>query len=113
VKRFTVRDANEGFTCGHCGAQVSPLANGSVRNHCPECLWSLHLDVNPGDRASGCGGELEPVAVDHHPKKGWIVVHRCRSCGAERRNKAAVDDPVHPDDYGVLVALAARGPVPG
>ena len=108
MKRFTVRDANEGFTCAQCGATVRPLANGSVRNHCPVCLWSLHVDVNPGDRASDCGGPLEPVAVDHHPKKGWVIVHRCSDCGAERRNKAALDDPEQPDDYEVLVALSVR-----
>lgn len=110
MKRFTVRDTNEGFLCVHCGAEVRPLGNGSVRNHCPVCLWSLHVDENPGDRASDCGGPLEPVGVDHHPKKGWVIVHRCHACGAERRNKAALDDPEQPDDYDVLVALSAAEP---
>ena len=33
------------------------------RNHCPNCLTSLHLDNEPGDRAADCGGQMEPVAV--------------------------------------------------
>jgi hypothetical protein len=105
VKRFTVRGTNEGFRCRRCGAEVRPLANGSVRNHCPVCLWSLHVDVDPGDRASDCGGALEPVAAEHDAKKGWIVVHRCLGCGAERRNRAALDDPEQPDDLGALIRL--------
>jgi DNA-directed RNA polymerase subunit RPC12/RpoP len=105
VKRFTVRGTNEGFRCRQCGAAVGPLANGSVRNHCPACLWSLHVDVDPGDRASDCGGPLEPVGAEHDAKKGWIVVHRCVRCGAERRNRAALDDPEQPDDYDALIRL--------
>ena len=106
MKRFTVQGTNQGFACVQCGADVPPLANGSVRNHCPACLHSLHVDVNPGDRAADCGGVLEPVAVEHSGKKGWIVVHRCRACGAERRNKAALDDPEAPDDFDVIVELS-------
>ena len=106
MKRFTVRGTNQGFTCAHCGREVAPLRSGTVRNHCPFCLWSVHVDVDPGDRASDCGGPLEPIAVEHSAKKGWIVVHRCTVCGATRRNKAALDDPDQPDDYGRLVALS-------
>ncbi len=105
VKRFTVRGTNVGFVCVHCGCEVLPLANGSVRNHCPACLWSLHVDVDPGDRASDCGGDLEPVGAEHAPKKGWVIVSRCRTCGAERRNRAALDDPRQPDDLDRIIDL--------
>lgn len=108
MKRFTVRGTNEGFVCAHCGERVAPLVGGSVRNHCPACLWSLHVDVNPGDRASDCGGELEPVAVEASGKKGWVIVHRCVRCGDLRRNRAALDDPGQPDDYDRIVALTLR-----
>ena len=47
-KRFTKND--NGFICAHCGKEVEPLGYTS-RNHCPFCLWSLHVDINPGDRA--------------------------------------------------------------
>ncbi|MDR9390911.1 MAG: RNHCP domain-containing protein [Trueperaceae bacterium] len=105
MKRFTVRGTNQGFVCLHCGADVAPLAGGSVRNHCPACLWSLHVDVDPGDRASDCGGPLAPVGAESVGGKGWRIVHRCTVCGAERRNKAALDDPTQPDDYDALIRL--------
>lgn len=106
TRRFLAQGKNTGFTCLHCGLEVPPLANGSYRNHCPYCLYSRHLDVNPGDRASDCGGVLEPVGVDYSAKKGWIILSRCRRCGEVRRNKAALDDPLLPDDYEVLIALS-------
>lgn len=112
VKRFTGRGANQPFTCVECGATVPPLQGGGYRNHCPYCLHSLHVDVNPGDRANPCRGVLEPVAVEHNAKKGWVVVHRCRSCGALVRNRAALDDAERPDDFDVIVALASGGLAP-
>lgn len=107
MRRFLAIGSNQGFTCDSCGAHVAPLANGSYRNHCPHCLHSRHVDVNPGDRANPCGGLLEPVAVEHSGKKGWLIVHRCQRCGEVRRNRAALDDPAMPDDFDALVALAA------
>ena len=104
-----MQGTNEGFTCLHCGTVVPPLQNGSVRNHCPACLWSVHVDNLPGDRAATCLGPLEPVGVEHSGKKGWVVVHRCTRCGAVRRNKAALDDPVAPDDFEVIVRLSKPG----
>lgn len=105
VKRFVGQGANQSFACVECGAEVPALASGGYRNHCPRCLHSLHVDVNPGDRASDCGGVLEPVAVESSGKKGWVIVHRCRSCGAVRRNRAAIDDPLAPDDFDAIIAL--------
>ena len=110
VKRFIGRGANQPFDCVVCGAPVPPLAAGGYRNHCPSCLHSLHVDVNPGDRASDCGGVLEPVGVESSGKKGWVIVHRCRACGEVRRNRAALDDPDVPDDYDVILALSAGRP---
>lgn len=84
---------------------MPPLHNGSIRNHCPQCLYSLHIDVFPGDRANTCLGPLEPVAVEQHGKKGWIIVHRCQVCGVQVRNKAALDDPT-PDNYDLIIELS-------
>ena len=52
-KRFTKNDS--GFVCRNCGAEVPPLSYSS-RDHCRVCLCSLHVDIDPGDRANGCGG---------------------------------------------------------
>lgn len=109
MKRFTVRGTNEGFTCAHCGAAVAPLVNGSIRNHCPVCLWSLHVDVFPGDRSADCHGPMRPVRVESSGRKGWIVVHRCTVCGEERRNRSALDDAGQPDAYAEIVRLSVEG----
>ena len=70
-KTHACRDA---FTCKVCGRLCTPENAGSQhRNHCPNCLSSLHVDVEPGD------GE-------------WAVIHRCRRCGALHSNRTAADD---------------------
>ena len=81
------------FTCRVCGRVVLPAGAGSAhRNHCPNCLTSLHLDVEPGDRAADCGGVMEPVAVWVRGRGEWAVIHRCRRCGALSSNRVAADD---------------------
>ena len=83
----------EPFECGHCKESVKPLEDGSYRNHCPKCLWSKHVDdKGPGDRASTCKSMMKPDRIDHHKKKGWMIVHLCEACGKEIPNMAACDD---------------------
>ena len=99
-KRFTKNDS--GFICANCGFEVPPLKYTS-RNHCPKCLASLHLDENPGDRAAECGGIMDAVAAEPDPKKGFIIIHKCRKCGKVGKNKAASDD-----DRAKLIKLTAE-----
>lgn len=106
-KRFVKNDC--GFVCAHCGQAVEPLGYTS-RNHCPFCLWSLHVDLNPGDRANPCGGLMEPVRVEPDPRKGYVIVHRCLRCGAIRRNRAAHEAKVQPDNLRLLIRLTAGLP---
>lgn len=87
TSRFTKNDA--GFVCANCGFEVLPLEVTS-RNHCPKCLCSLHVDVFPGDRAADCGGILSPISCEPDPKKGYVIIHKCRKCGEIRKNKAAL-----------------------
>ena len=63
-KRFTKND--DTFICKNCGLEVKPLGYSS-RNHCPRCLCSLHVDINPGDRANPCKGLLRPIKVEPDP----------------------------------------------
>lgn len=105
VKRFTKNDG--GFVCAHCGREVLPLGVSS-RNHCPFCLWSLHVDINPGDRANPCRGQMEPVGAVTDPRKGYIILHRCTKCGEIHRNKAAHGAKIQPDDLSLLIALTTR-----
>jgi DNA-directed RNA polymerase subunit RPC12/RpoP len=83
----------ERFTCEHCGKVIEPLKKGSYRNHCPACLYSKHVDdKGPGDRASKCGGLMEPEGLDYRGSKGWMILHRCIKCKKEIPNIAAPDD---------------------
>lgn len=83
---------DEGFTCASCGAEVPP-GGARVRDHCPRCLRSLHLDVVPGDRAAGCGGIMDPVSIEITGGEARLSL-RCRRCGARARVRAHEgDDP--------------------
>ena len=84
---------NESFTCKVCGRLVVPAGAGSDhRNHCPNCLSSLHVDIEPGDRASDCGGHMEPAAVWVRKNGEWAIIHRCRIGGGFSSNRIAADD---------------------
>ena len=60
-------------------------------NHCSACLSSLHVDVDPGDRAEDCGGVMRPVSVEV-VRGAYVIVHGCERCGAVRRCKAGPRD---------------------
>jgi DNA-directed RNA polymerase subunit RPC12/RpoP len=82
------KDENTSFICVNCGAKVAPLKR-SYRNHCPNCLYSLHIDVTLGDRKCTCRGLMEPNRVVYSTKKGWQLIHVCAKCGARRLNRVA------------------------
>ena len=86
AKKF--QRTREDFTCERCGF---PVTGSGYTNHCPECLWSKHVDVNPGDRKGKCQGLMEPVGVELKVGE-YIIFHRCTACGFEKRNKAAAED---------------------
>jgi hypothetical protein len=94
----------DSFRCRHCRLDVSISAPGTRhRNHCPSCLWSRHLDELPGDRAAGCAGAMEPIAVAVRDDGEWALVHRCEACSAVRLNRIAGDDNAYS-----LLQLARR-----
>ena len=84
---------------------MAPLNNGSYRNHCPACLYSKHVDADPGDRAAGCGGLMRPVELTYRAGKGQVLVHRCERCGHRRPNRVAIDCE-QPDDLDALLRVA-------
>ena len=86
---FTKLD--EEFICDNCGKKV-PILGYTSRDHCNHCLCSKHVDKNPGDRAEDCKGKLIPIAVQNDSKKGYVIIFKCKKCGAIRKNKAAEDD---------------------
>lgn len=84
---------NEVFTCRVCGRTVVPAGAGSDhRNHCPNCLASLHVDNEPGDRQSECGEIMDAIALWVRKNGECAVIHRCRRCGALSSNRIAADD---------------------
>ena len=86
MKVFSRRE--EDFVCENCGAKV--IGNGYT-NHCPKCLYSKHVDVNPGDRSADCGGLMEPVDIEI--KDGnYVLIHKCKKCGFVRKNKVSNQD---------------------
>jgi len=85
-KRFQKR--TEDFICENCGKEVR--GNGYT-DHCPGCLWSKHVDVNPGDRKSDCSGLMEPIGIEAKNRE-YVIYYRCFKCGFEHRVKSAPDD---------------------
>lgn len=94
----------ESFTCKVCGSLVVPEGAGSRhRNHCPKCLSSVHVDNDPGDRASLCQGIMEPVSVWVRKGGEWAIIHRCRMCGTLSSNRIAADD-----NPALLMSIAVK-----
>lgn len=89
----------EDFSCEKCGKEVT--GNGYT-NHCPQCLWSKHVDISPGDRASPCGGLMEPQSVFVF-KDAYRIFHTCRKCGFIRAQDASPDD-----DMDRLIELSSH-----
>ena len=75
---YKTHACSDTFTCKVCGRLCTPENAGSDhRNHCPNCLASLHVDIEPGDRDGDCGGIMEPVAVWVRRGGEWAIIHRC------------------------------------
>ena len=79
------------FICKNCGREVGKLKYTS-RDHCNYCLYSIHIDIEPGDRKNDCLGMLEPINVEVTSKKGEVIIYRCKKCGKIVRNIVAIDD---------------------
>lgn len=66
----------EDFVCENCGKKN--FGDGYT-NHCCFCLWSKHVDINPGDRANSCGGMLKPIDA-YFKNQIWKIIHQCQKC---------------------------------
>ncbi len=88
MKEKKFQKNKEDFVCEFCGEKV--YGNGYT-DHCTNCLWSKHLDVNPGDRKETCRGMMMPVGVE---KRGsdYIIFYKCQKCGYLHNVKMAKDD---------------------
>lgn len=81
---------DEEFTCENCGKKVKKL-NYSARDHCPFCLYSKHVDINPGDRKNTCKGILKPIDIEKY-KNTYKIIYKCQKCGMIHKNIMAKDD---------------------
>jgi len=86
TKKF--QRTKENFTCENCEHFVEGTG---YTNHCPQCLWSKHVDINPGDRTETCQGLMKPTEIQQK-KKEYSILHTCTKCGLEKKNKTAKDD---------------------
>lgn len=89
----------EDFVCENCGKIVT--GNGYT-NHCPACLYSKHVDINPGDRLSVCTGLMEPIGFETKGS-GYVILHRCLKCNFKRKNKFSEQD-----NFDILLKLSKK-----
>ena len=88
MKRFNMID--EEFICENCDFKVTKL-NYTARDHCPNCLYSKHVDINPGDRKNTCLGLMEPIGIEKY-KDTYKIIYKCLKCKEIHKNKIAKDD---------------------
>ena len=88
MKKFNMID--EEFKCENCGKDVAKLEY-TARDHCPYCLYSKHVDINPGDRNNKCHGLLKPIGIEKY-KNTYKIIYKCQKCNIIHKNIAANDD---------------------
>lgn len=81
---------DESFICDNCGLIVDKLKYTS-RDHCNHCLYSKHVDIEPGDRKNTCKGLLRPINIITENSKTKIC-YSCIKCGKKNKNIVAEDD---------------------
>ena len=97
MKLFSKNDSF--FICEHCGNKVKPL-NYTSRDHCPYCLYSKHVDINPGDRLNECKGLLKPIGIEKF-KDSYKILYKCEKCKEFHKNIMANDD-----DMNLIIELS-------
>ena len=90
---------DDSFVCDNCGKLVEKLSY-TARDHCPYCLYSKHVDINPGDRLNSCGGMLRPIDLEKF-KNTYKIIYQCIKCGEVHKNIVASDD-----DFDKIIYLS-------
>lgn len=99
MKKFNMID--EEFICENCGKRVNKL-NYTARDHCPFCLYSKHVDINPGDRSNKCHGLLKPIEIEKF-KNTYKIIYECTKCHKNHKNIMANDD-----DFNVIIEISKK-----
>lgn len=90
---------DEDFVCINCKNEVKKLGY-TARDHCPFCLYSIHVDVFPGDRKNECNGVLVPVGIEKY-RNTYKIIYKCNKCGKMHKNIIADDD-----DFDKIIELS-------
>ncbi len=98
TKKFQKK--KEDFICENCGFEVG---GDGYTNHCQKCLWSKHVDINPGDRMEKCGGLMSPVGLELRKGGRYFILHRCKKCDFQRYN--GINDK---DDFSVVIDISKK-----
>lgn len=96
-KKFTMVD--EEFICDNCQTKVDKL-NYTARDHCPNCLYSKHVDIMPGDRSNNCLGLMKPIGIEKY-KNTYKIIYKCLKCHTFHKNIMANDD-----NYDLIIKLS-------
>ena len=99
MKKFRMLD--EEFICENCNKNVKKLEY-TARDHCPYCLYSKHVDINPGDRNNSCKGLLIPIGIEKF-KNTYKIIYRCQKCHETHKNVMANDD-----NYDEIINLSVK-----
>ncbi len=87
------------FVCVNCGCEVPPQIDSSIRNHCPKCLYSLHVDIFPNDNANSCHALMRPIdAIENEGQ--LFLVHKCTFCDKSSKGRVVIDD-----NYEVVIKI--------
>ncbi len=81
---------DENFICENCGKEINKLGY-TARDHCNYCLYSKHVDINPGDRKNTCLGLLKPIGIEKF-KDTYKIIYQCEKCKQIHKNIMASDD---------------------
>ena len=99
MKRFNM--INENFICEKCGKEVKKAIK-TARDHCNYCLYSKHVDINPGDRMNPCKGLLKPIGIEKF-KNTYKIIYKCEKCGNVHKNVITDDD-----DMNLIIQLSVE-----
>lgn len=99
MKKFNMIDEN--FICENCNKSVEKL-NYTARDHCPYCLYSKHVDINPGDRSNKCQGLLKPIGIEKF-KNTYKIIYKCQTCNQIHKNIIAKDD-----NFDLIIDLSTQ-----
>ncbi len=97
MKKFQKK--KEDFVCEKCKKSVK---GDGFTDHCPQCLWSKHVDINPGDRSSSCKGMMEPEGVKKEGEK-YFIYYKCQNCGFKHRVKVTKED-----DFEKIIEISKK-----